>query len=317
MKRTIILTALSALMILPGLYAQHESLEIAVMPFVDESGKKAASEAALSDLSASLSRYRFLRLVERSKLDQIVKEIQLGMTGLVNEKSALKAGKVRGVGVMIFGAVSAFGVSARAVRLETGRVIAAAAVPSTGEMAKLGDKLAYGIETHLARENVKRLRNDSPGIDLEFWLEKKNGTRLVPGKSNVMKIGESVVFKFRANRDSYLTIVDIQPGGDVVVLYPNQFTPEGKISAGTLYSIPSAADAFEITVSEPAGSDTVVAFFTEKKADWLDRSKLEGDGFWTVKGNERYMASRGLSITATGLNRAQWESAVIEIEVVK
>jgi len=34
-----------------------------------------------------------------------------------------------------------------------------------------------------------------------------------------------------------------------------------------------------------------------------------------VKGPGRFAAARGLSITATGLKKDEWESAVIEIEV--
>jgi len=242
-------------------------------------------------------------------------EVELGMSGLVDEGSAVKAGKVRGIEIMVFGVSAATGVSARAVHAETGRVIASAKVASAGEVRVLGERLAFDIETYLARENVRRLRNDSPSIATEFWVERKGGGRLVPGKANTLKIGNSVVFRFRSNRDGYLTIVDIQPGGDVVVLYPNEFSKDNRVVAGTLYSVPSESDTFEVSVSEPAGTDTVVAFFTQRKAEWLDRSKLEGEGFWTVKGPERFAAARGLSITATGLKKDEWESAVIEIEV--
>ncbi len=61
----------------------------------------------------------------------------------------------------------------------------------------------------------------------------------------------------------------------------------------------------------------MVAFFTEKKVDWLDRRKLSGEGFWTVKENEKYNLSRGFKITTTKLKRAEWESKVLEIDVIK
>lgn len=317
MRKLLPVTFLFTLALAAVLTAQQATVTVGIMPFVNEKGKKLPDDAAAAELASVMARYRFIRLVERSRLDEIVKEMELGMTGLVDEKSAVRTGKIRGLEIMIFGTVSLSGVTARAVHTETGRIIASGSAARHGDMKSLGEKLAFDMETYLARENVKRLRNDSPGITVDFWMEKKNGARMLPGKGNTMKIGESIVFRFKSNRDGYLTIVDIQPGGDVVVLYPNEFSRDNRITAGTLYSIPGSGDTFEITVSEPAGNDTVVAFFTEKKAEWLDASKLEGSGFRTVKGAERFMATRGISITATGLNKAQWESAVIDINVVK
>lgn len=314
-RRVIAVFIVSIAILAPGLDAQQATVTLGILPFTDAKGKALEDGAAAAELSAVFARYRFIRQVERSRLDEIMKEVELGMTGLVDEGSAVKAGKVRGIEIMVFGVSAATGVSARAVHAETGRVIASATVASAGEVRVLGERLAFDIETYLARENVRRLRNDSPSIATEFWVERKGGGRLVPGKANTLKIGNSVVFRFRSNRDGYLTIVDIQPGGDVVVLYPNEFSKDNRVVAGTLYSVPSESDTFEVSVSEPAGTDTVVAFFTQRKAEWLDRSKLEGEGFWTVKGPERFAAARGLSITATGLKKDEWESAVIEIEV--
>jgi len=308
---------LSIALFLPCVEAQQAVVTVGILPVTDSSGKAVADHSITSELSAVLARYRFIRQVERARLDELVKEIQLGMTGLLDETSAAKAGKIKGLEVLVLGVAGQSGLSARAVHTETGRVIASHSVASAGEVRALGERLAFDIETYLARENVRRLRNDSPSVATEFWLEKKSGGRLVSGSRNALKIGDSIVFRFRSNRDGYLTIVDIQPGGDVVVLFPNDFSRDNRVASGTLYSIPSASDTFEVTVSEPAGTDTVVAFFTEKKAEWLDTRTLEGSGFRTVKGTERFNATRGLSVTATNLKKDEWESAVIDIEVTR
>ena len=60
-----------------------------------------------------------------------------------------------------------------------------------------------------------------------------------------------------------------------------------------------------------------MAFFTEKPVDWLDRSKLSGEGFWSVKENQKLELTRGFKVTSTKLNSRQWESKSLEIEVVK
>jgi hypothetical protein len=139
----------------------------------------------------------------------------------------------------------------------------------------------------------------------------------LPDAKGKLRIGEKVIFNFQANEDGFITIVDIQPGGDVVILFPNDFSGTNQIQANKLYSIPSLKDAFDIVVSEPAGMDTVAAFFTRKKVQWLDRKKLEGQGFWTVKKKEKLAMSRGFRVVSTSLGRDEWESRGIEIEVVR
>lgn len=293
-------------------YSQ-EYLATGIMPFTSSS--KNQSEIVVSQLSKILQEYQFIRLIERSQMQKLIGEIEFSQSGLVNEQSALQQGKILGIKVMIFGTIDNNNtVSARAVYTETGRVIASS-MQSSQNIALLGKELAYGIESFLARENLKKMRNDSPDIKLDFWIETKDGKRINPNDG--LKIGQSVKFKFRANKSGYVTIVDIQPTGEVVILFPNQFNMNNYITADTVYSIPSETDGFELTVTEPAGEDTITLFFTEKKVDWLDMKKLQGEGFQSVEPAERFAVTRGFSVTATQLNTKQWESVVINVLVKK
>lgn len=292
-------------------YSQ-EYITTGIMPFT--AANRNQSEVVISQLTKSLQQYPFIKLVERSQMQNLVNEIQLSMTGLVNEQSALQQGKILGIKVMIFGAIDKNTISARAVHTETGRVIASSS-HTFQSVEQIGNELAFGIESFLARENLKRMRNDSPDIQVDFWIETKDGKRVDPTQG--LKIGNSVRFKFKANKSGYVTIVDIQPTGEVVILFPNEFRQDNKISAHTVYSIPADDDGFELTVTEPAGEDTITLFFTEKKVDWLDMKKLQGEGFKTVNTEERFAVTRGFAVTATQLNNKQWESVVLNINVKK
>lgn len=295
-------------------FAQYDSITTGIMPFYDVD-KKIKSELPVSELTAELSRYKFIKLVERSKLKDIMKEIEFGMTGMVDEATVTKAGKIHGLQLMIAGTIRENKITARAIHVETGKIIASYSVSGKEAIDILGKRLASGIETFLARESLKNLRNDSPVLNLDFWVERKNKGKIKSNKKGVMKIGESVIFHFKANKDGYLTIVDIQPNDDVVILFPNDISPDNRIYSNKTYSIPSRDAEFEIIVSEPAGRDTVIAFFTEKKVDWLDRKKLTGEGFWTVKENEKLNITRGFKVKTTELKRAEWESRILEIDV--
>ncbi len=298
-------------------HAETGRIRTGVLPFFDARAgtrNSSRSHGVLSEIISGLGEYRFIDLVERAETHKLLKEIALGQSGLIDEKTAVKAGRVHGLQLMITGTISASRISARIIDIETQKIISAFSVEGN-EWSILGKKLASGIEGHLARENLKSLRNDSREIDLKFSVERPSG-EIIDNRGDA-KIGEKVVFSFSSNRSGYLTIVDIQPGGDVVILFPNDTQPSNRIEAERQYRIPSVNDAFEITVSKPAGTDTLVAFFTVKKVRWLDRKRLTGRGFWSVREKEKLAVSRGFQVTATGLKKSLWESRVININVTK
>jgi hypothetical protein len=316
MKRIIIIPMLLLLILADEtVRTQEYSITTGVIAF--HGGKEAAgkSAAVAAELGEVLARYRFITLVERAKLDSLVKEIELGQSGLVDDAAAAKAGRMRGCKILVTGTIRDSRVTARAIHTETAKVITSGSAEMSG-IGELGKRLASGIESHLARESLRTLRNDSPDIDLEFRAEGGRGKKLItPRATGSVKIGDPVIFRFKSSMRGYLTIVDVQPGGDVVLLFPNDMSPSNEVRAGIEYSIPGNDDEFEITATEPAGRDTVVAFFTAKKVEWLDMKKLAGTGFRTVREGERAFAARGFAVTATRLRKSEWESAILEIDV--
>lgn len=309
---------LSSLIPFSILHAQQYSISTGILTFLDSDKTRNRGENIASALSSELFKYKFIKLVERSMMKESIKEMELGQTGLIDESTAIKVGKIHGIEVMIAGGIDKNGISARAIHVETQKVITAYMIKDMSQMDELAKKLAGGIEVFLVRESLRKMSNDNPDIDLKFRVEKKN-----EGKDSQIshewkaKIGESIVFYFKADRDGYVTIIDIQPSGDIVVLFPNDSSPVNDVKANVEYSIPSKTDNFEIMVTEPAGTDTIVAFFTVKKVDWLDRKQLMGEGFWSVKENKKMEMTRGLSVKTTEIKRSEWKTQKLEIEVVK
>ena len=309
------------LLLATGLYTQNISKRTGIAAFYDSATKNTIgdkSKIVLSELSNSLSKYRFIKLVDRSIMDEVIKEIEISQTGLIDESTALEAGKIHGLQMMITGSIHKNRITARAICMETQKVITSATGNGISSINHLGDKLATGIEVFLARENLKNLRNDSRRIDLSFSMEASHNMRKRIMKSTGrVRIGDKVKFKFRCNRDGHITIVDIQPSGDVVILFPNDLHPDNRIISEKEYSVPSPDDGFEITVSEPTGLDTIVLFFTEKKVEWLDRKKLAGEGFWSVKKGMKLDLTRGFKINSLKLKQTEWETKELRIDVQK
>ena len=312
MKRLGIIFLILAL-VQPLLYAFEETIAIGILPFYDLDQKEVSSDELYAELCEAFQPYKFIELTERAQIEDLAKEIKLGMTGLVDPSSAAKLGKIHGMQLVIAGTFSKEKITARIIQVETSKVLGSASVASLVDIDRLVHRLASNIEVFLMRENLKRMRNDPAELDVELWAERETGDRLSVNRT--AHIGESIRFMFRSNEDGYVTIVDIQPSGDVVILYPNDFSPNNKVVKGKLYSIPSQEDDFKITVTNPIGLETVICFFTKKKVDWLDRGKLSGEGLWTVKEVEKARLARGLSITASKLKSSEWETKSLEFNV--
>lgn len=316
MRRFLLMVTL--LMLALPAAAQEYSLKTGIMDFHHSAKDSPEVKTATAALSSSLGGFRFITLVERSKLGALVAEIALGETGLIDPESASKIGKVHGLQAIVEGSITPQGVRARVIHTETAKIIATGSVAGVDSIDQLGTQLASGIETFIMRENLKRMRNDAPDIELTLGVNAPGGRAIAAvGKQGSVKVGTNIEFSFSASHDGYLTIIDIQPSGDVVVLYPNDFSGSNQVKAGVRYSIPGPEDGFELAVTEPAGTDTVIAFFTRRKVDWLDMKKLQGEGFRTVPLGERLAVPRAITVMATGLTRKDWESVEVNVEVAK
>lgn len=106
-------------------------------------------------LTARLSIYDQFTLIERQKLDKILKEHEMSLTGLVDTSSAVKIGNMLGARIMIFGRAFPVGkqlyLAAKIVSTETGKVKGVMAKGSLEDelsdiVDDLVEKLATGLE---------------------------------------------------------------------------------------------------------------------------------------------------------------------------
>jgi TolB-like protein len=96
------------------------------------------------------------RLAERELLDKVMKEHELGQSGLMEDNEAREIGRMVGADAILTGAVSKLGrdmrIDARLIDVETGNVIAAAGRDTTSDLR--GISKACG---DLMRDLVSRL----------------------------------------------------------------------------------------------------------------------------------------------------------------
>jgi hypothetical protein len=174
-------------------------LRVAVYPFRKESlGADQQLSYGLEDLllAAMIERGRF-STIERQQLQTILSELKLSQSGLVDEKTALKLGKILAADGILFGNVleRANSVEAylRIIDTETTQVLAA--VDIYGEEVDIAvlRKLGEGLELKLTQEMplVEGLVVQHDGDRITVDLGKKTGIKCGM-KLFVYELGESI-----------------------------------------------------------------------------------------------------------------------------
>jgi len=136
-------------------------LSIAVLTFESNERAQNLTESVTEKLITQLVNLRRFRVIERSALDKIMEEQKLGMTGFVDDETAVKVGKLAGADVIILGRINieiGFAkVSARGIDTETSELI----------VAKEADSGNTNIETveSLVEQVAIDIYNDLPLVE--------------------------------------------------------------------------------------------------------------------------------------------------------
>ncbi len=92
-----------------------------------------------------------VRPVERSSLEKVLREQELSLSGVVDERDAIKLGKLAGASHILLGTVTIIGdqarISCRVINVETGEIVyAGSAVGDLDEIFEIEAELAELIE---------------------------------------------------------------------------------------------------------------------------------------------------------------------------
>lgn len=85
-------------------------------------------------------------------------------------------------------------------------------------------------------------------FSMQLWTDK-----------NTYRVGDSISFYFRAERDCYVNLVNISSSGDITQIFPNRYHTDNHVRAGIKYRIPGDNYGFDFYVTPPAGTERIYA----------------------------------------------------------
>ena len=85
------------------------------------------------------------------------------------------------------------------------------------------------------------------------------------GSYQVFHEGETVSFIIQVARPLYVYVYDINPNGEVSLLYPKIGEVEQPRQPGLVYTLPDVNDSWEIKVESPFGKDAVKIFASDRR----------------------------------------------------
>jgi TolB-like protein len=156
-------------------------LTVGVMPFAnnslaDKENLEPLTKGLADMLNTELSKMGGLKLVERTSLEKVLREIGLAQAGVVDETQAQSVGKMAGAQVLLLGSFNyAFNgeirIDARLVKVETGETIKAEEATGKREklfqlVKKLSFKIADDLEVKLTKDEKKAVeKSDNENLD--------------------------------------------------------------------------------------------------------------------------------------------------------
>lgn len=160
-------------------------LAVAIMPCITANEEDAhIPNMIMEKLITNLVKKRRFKVIEREFLDKIMAEQSLGMTGIVDEQSAINAGKVIGAEAIIMGKYNEieghYHISTRLIDVETSETITASEITSRiDDIDRAMEKLSVMIvnDMPLFEGTVIKIDEDQVYLDIGTDLGVRKGNK--------------------------------------------------------------------------------------------------------------------------------------------
>jgi len=130
-----------------------------------------------------------------------------------------------------------------------------------------------------------RQSSSSQSFEIELWTNRKE-----------YRLGQKIVFHFRAERDCYLNLVDINSQGEISLIFPNRFHQDNFVKGGRTYQIPGPDYGFSFQIEPPVGRERIYAVASTSPMD-IFQNDFEQAAFTTLtRGGGSRSQARGIGV---------------------
>ena len=122
---------------------------------------------------------------------------------------------------------------------------------------------------------------------------------------NTYAIGERVRLFVRANKDSYLTVLNVGASGNTIVLFPNAHQPETKLNANEIVEIPPPGSGASIQVGGPTGHELIKVIASIHPTPLYSAGALTAAGPFAALASDSRSLARDLQVTMNATEAEQ------------
>jgi hypothetical protein len=158
-------------------------------------------------------------------------------------------------------------------------------------------------------EQIEDIDNPEAGFKVDLWVDRQDAT---------YKVGDQIVFYFKASKDCRLTLFNVGTSGKVAIIFPNDHHKDNAVKAGMEYRIPAKDAKYLFRAQGPVGEDVVKAIATLEKVALVSESdcKPAEGGFQEVTKSEGQFA-KDIGIALKPVDTKNWSEAENIIKIVE
>ena len=247
-----------------------------------------------SEIEVVITNLPHLRLVDRSRLGEILDELVFQLTDMVDPETAASPGKILGLDALLVGSYSAWEkkvrVTLKLIRVEDTRAVVTSKLmddvpknvaikPPGYEMQKR--RIAKRVQDWLTEGPVDE--QQKPRSDFHVTIEPEL-------REKPYKEGDELKLYVKSDKDCYIEIYSISEDGSTQLIFPNEFwlakhSPNDNfIQASVRTAIPYDS-SFRVRISPPYGVDTLKVIASNKPFRTRTRSFYQERGAFPRLGN--------------------------------
>jgi hypothetical protein len=141
----------------------------------------------------------------------------------------------------------------------------------------------------------------------------RNITITLTAEKQSLRPGEELNLSFTADRECYLTLMDIGTSGNILRLWPNDYSgQDNRIDSNTVRKFPGPQDKFKFRIAGPDGVERLIAYATSEKGKILTEQEfqqLKNTGFKEYPGSAKDLAIHFQRSSETVGSNISWGTA--------